>query len=287
MNDSIIAGYDCSDASRAATDWAAREAGLRGLPLELLQAWPWPPGRPLGTGQAERWGREQLAVRADQIRTAHPGLEVRAHHTAQDAVGLLLAAGDRAALLVLGSRGLGALRGFLVGSVSQQVLVRAACPVVLVRNPADGQPEPDTAGRDVMVGLDPARPCDCVLGFAFEAAALRQAPLTAVHAWSPPAGTEHMSFGAIGGLEDQLAATERQRLDDALAPWLDRYPDVPVAAESLRGHAGITLVDAAARTDLLVVGARHRRGPLGAHLGPVTHAVLHHVRSPVVVVPTR
>jgi nucleotide-binding universal stress UspA family protein len=138
-----------------------------------------------------------------------------------------------------------------------------------------------------MVGLDLAHPFDHVLDFAFRTAAQRRAPLTAVHVWSPPAGTEYMAFGAIGGWEKEAAELEKGRLDEALAPWLKRYPDLAVTARPLRGHAHVTLIDATAGAGLLVVGARHRgRAPLAARLGSVTHAVLHHVRCPVAVVPS-
>ncbi|WP_329560506.1 universal stress protein [Kitasatospora sp. NBC_01266] len=71
-NQQIITGFDGSEPSRAAARWAAREAVRRGLPLQVLQAWPWGPSRPLGTGQAERWGREQLATEADALRALWP-----------------------------------------------------------------------------------------------------------------------------------------------------------------------------------------------------------------------
>ncbi|MFB6716889.1 universal stress protein [Streptomyces sp. NPDC056358] len=44
------------------------------------------------------------------------------------------------------------------------------------------------------------------------------------------------------------------------------------------------LVRAAAGADLLVIGRHLRRSPLGAHLGLVAHAVLHHAATPVAVV---
>jgi nucleotide-binding universal stress UspA family protein len=45
------------------------------------------------------------------------------------------------------------------------------------------------------------------------------------------------------------------------------------------------LLDASATADLLVVGAERRHGHTGLQLGRVTHAVLHHSRCPVAVVP--
>lgn len=44
----IVVGFDGSPESAAAADWAAREAVCRGLPLALVQAWPWPPRHVLG-----------------------------------------------------------------------------------------------------------------------------------------------------------------------------------------------------------------------------------------------
>ncbi|MCX4744791.1 universal stress protein [Kitasatospora sp. NBC_01287] len=292
----IIAGFDVSAESAAATDWAAAEAWRRGLPLEIVQAWPGSPGKSPGTGEAEAWGRQRLADQADRIRTRFPDLDVLATYVPDDPVTVLEAAAERATVLVLGSRGLGALRGFVVGSVSQQVLGHAPCPVVLVRDdpaaPArdrlvDGPPPTATAAPGVVLGLDLDHPSEQVLAFAFEAAALRRVPLTAVHAWEPPPGSEYMTFAAIASMDEELAADERRRLDGALAPWRQRHPDLRVVTELLRGHAGVTLVDAAAHAGLLVIGARHRSSPLGAHLGPVAHAVIHHVGCPVAVVPSR
>ncbi|WP_329560517.1 universal stress protein [Kitasatospora sp. NBC_01266] len=296
MNRLIIAGFDVSAESATATDWAAREARRRGLPLEIIQAWPGSPSKAPGTGPAEHWGRRQLADQADEIRTRFPDLDVRATYVPDDPVAVLEAAADRATMLVLGSRGLGTLRGFVVGSVSQQVLGRADCPVVLVRaetpatdpdRQADEPAQPPGPGPGVTLGLDLEHPYEAALAFAFESASLRRVPLTVVRAWGPPPGSEYMAFAAIGGMDQELADDERRRLAAALAPWRAKYPDQPVATEVIRGHAGIVLVDEAAHAGLLVIGARHRSSPLGAHLGPVAHAVIHHVRCPVAVVPFR
>ncbi len=262
MHGPVVVGFDGSPESLAATEWAAREAQRLGLPLELLQAWPWPRRDVVGSNEVYERSREALAAVEAGLRTARADVQVSSSHVPADPATALEAAGRNATLLVLGSRGLGTVPGFLVGSVSQDVLHRAACPVVLVR--AGGGAEGDT----VLLGLDLAHPADGVLAFAFEAAARRSAPLRVVHAWAPPAGSEYLAFDAIGGLERDLSSVERTRLGDVLAPWRARYPQVTATADLVRGSAAAVLVDASATARLVVVGRRVRRMPLGAHLGP-------------------
>ncbi|WP_316519706.1 universal stress protein [Kitasatospora brasiliensis] len=280
MTGPVVVGFDGSPESLAAAAWAAREAQRRGLRLDVLQAWPRPKHVAPGSEPGDRPALARLAEREGELRALAPELTIAAASVAGDPVEALEAAAREAAVLVLGSRGLGTLRGFLVGSVSQEVLRRAACPVVLVR--ADGT-EPD---GPVTVGLDLAHPAEPVLAFAFEAAALRSAPLRVVHVWSPPAGSEYMSYGAIGGLEGEVSAVERSGLAEALEPWRSRHPEVEVTTDLIRGKASVDLVDTSATARLLVVGRRIRHMPLRHHhLGPVAHAAIHHVHCPVAVVP--
>ncbi|MFG2907306.1 universal stress protein [Kitasatospora sp. NPDC048286] len=280
MTGPVVVGFDGSPESQAAAAWAAREAQRRGLRLDVLQAWPRPKHLPPGTERGDHPALAQLAEREGELRSLAPEVEVAASSVAGDPVEALEAAGRSASVLVLGSRGLSTLRGFLVGSVSQEVLRRAACPVVLVRSDGD---EPE---GEVTLGLDLGRPAEPVLAFAFEAAALRSAPLRVVHVWSPPAGSEYMSYGAIGGLERETSAAEDSGLARALAPWRAHHPEVEVTTELIRGKPAVDLVDAAASSRLLVVGRRVRHLPLRHHhIGPVAHAAIHHVHCPVAVVP--
>ncbi|WP_308272052.1 universal stress protein [Kitasatospora sp. SUK 42] len=276
----VVVGFDGSPESLAATEWAAREAQRRGVHLDVVEAWPWPKRDVVGSEQVYERAMSQLAEREAGLRALLPDLSISSSVVSDDPAEALEAAGRDAGLLVLGSRGLGALRGFLTGSVSQAVLRRAPSPVVLVR--AEG----GESDGPVMVGLDVAHPVEDLLAFAFEAAALRSAPLRVVHVWSPPAGSEYMAFDAIGGLEKEVSAVERTELDEALEPWRARHPEVEVSTDLIRGKAAVTLVDAAATARLLVVGRRARRLPLlHHHLGSVAHAVIHHVHCPVAVIP--
>ncbi|MFI2608485.1 universal stress protein [Kitasatospora sp. NPDC018619] len=279
MTGSVVVGFDGSPESLAATEWAAHEARRRGCPLDLLEAWPWPHRDVVGSEETYRGALDRLERRARELRPAAGDGPVTGAVVPTDPAEALEAAGNSAALLVLGSRGLGAVRGFLVGSVSQEVLRRAGCPVVLVRaDPVESQ-------GPVLVGLDLAHPMDDVLAFAFDAASRRRAPLRVVHVWSPPVGTEYMALQAIGGLAGELSAVERTRFVEQLDPWLERRPEVAVTSDLVQGSPSVALVDAAAEARLLVVGRRIRRTLLGAHLGPVAHAAIHHVRCPVALVP--
>jgi len=300
MVPTVTAGLDGSPESLSAAGWAAREALRRGLPLRLLHAWerqPYPAahaplaGRDLQSDWAERVPREAET----ELRSRHPDLQIIVDQVAQQPAPALLAATADAELLVLGSRGLGGVAGFLVGSVALTVVARARRPVVLVRAgeleedehlpDAAGQPSTGTPYRDVVLGIDPGQPAGPVIEFAFDAALRRTAVLRVIHSWNLPvyygygAATWGPEFGA------DLAEQQAGELAEALRPWREKYPGVQVTEQALVGRAAHHLVEAASEAGLLVVGRRAQRPAIGPHVGSVTHAVLHHAAAPVAVVP--
>lgn len=87
---------------------------------------------------------------ARKVADAHPDLPVSDEVVVGPAVDTLVAEAAGARALVLGSRGHGAVVGFLLGSVGQQVIAEYGCPVVLVR--ADDRAAPGRrAGRSSWV----------------------------------------------------------------------------------------------------------------------------------------
>ncbi|MFC3571993.1 universal stress protein [Streptomyces yaanensis] len=294
----VIAGVDGSPESLAAAEWAAREAVRRDRPLRLIHAWDWYP-RP-HDGEPANAAQRQLAMRAlrragDRIRGAVPGVRLTGQQVEGPATAALLKAAEQAELLVLGSRGLTGLAGFLVGSVSLGVVARATGPLVLVKGeeqaedehfPAEDRGAPARTGyRNVVLGLDVKDPCDEVIEFAFEAAMLRQARLRVVHAWQPPSALG-LGPGDIALVDDPYRADEWDGFVSAvLQPWRDKYPDVEVVETVVPEKATTALVRAASGAGLLVVGRRLVDRPAIARTGPVTHAVIHHVGCPVAVVP--
>ncbi|MEU2060563.1 universal stress protein [Streptomyces sp. NPDC013455] len=298
MSRTVTVGLDDSPESRAAAEWAAREALLRGLPLRIVHVQEPTPRyvarTPLLDLDGYRHWAERLAREsADGIRLRHPGVEVTTEQLTGTVADVLAEAAGFAELLVLGSRGLGGLAGFLVGSVSLGVVARAERPVVLVRageqaadehrmDPA-GVPSAAAPYRPVVLGLDVGEPDDTLLGFAFDAAARRRAALRVVHAWVEPPTSFH-GFATDAACHDSLARGQATLLGKVLRPWREKFPDVEVMEASRCGNAAQVLVSVSRDASLVVVGRRVRTGSFGAHIGHVTHSALHHIAAPVAVV---
>ncbi|MFF8633564.1 universal stress protein [Streptomyces pilosus] len=142
-------------------------------------------------------------------------------------------------------------------------------------------------GGEVVIGLDdlgdPAAP---LLEFAFAAAAARRTSLRVVHAPNlPPLYGHGPLVGQLASQEGGVTGQSEKALSAGLAPWREKYPQVPVAhTVELARPSGVVL-KAAEQAGLVVVGRRVHRPALGMRIGPVAHAVLHHAAAPVVVVP--
>ncbi|MFI1303039.1 universal stress protein [Streptomyces sioyaensis] len=284
MGGSVVVGLDGLGNSVPAVRWGAEEAAARGLPLHLLHAWTSQPlNLPLApeATNKRRFGAEVLGTAEAMALEAHPDLSVTTEQVAEQAVDALVERGGQAMMMVLGSRGHGAIAGFLLGSVSLHVLGRAQCPVVLVR-------EEETAvyGRpEIVVGVqEPGTKGEGVLDFAFAAAEAHHVALRTVRAWQPPAGMEPVPAAPASSPDDGgPAAAEEELLADILAPWRAKFPGVGVIPHIRRGRVAAVLLEACAQAGLLVVGRRVQRTPMP--LGPLVLAVLHHSPCPVAVVP--
>ena len=288
MTRPITAGVDGSPESHAALAWAAREAVRRNLALRVVHAWELVPDQAFGAADREtqdEWVRDGVDETARTVAQRHPDLTVTVDVVEGSPAHALAEAAAEAELLVLGSRGHGAVIGFLLGSVGQQVIAESTRPVVLVR--AEDRPSDEAAGREVVVGQegDPEDSADA-LRFAFETAAARGAAVRAVRAWSLPPLFAY-SPGSMTLLEEAggLEPYEKNALAAALEPWRERFPEVPVTQHVEMGSAGEVLLSVAARAQLVVVGRRARRSAVGARIGSVAHGVLHHAHCPVAVVP--
>jgi nucleotide-binding universal stress UspA family protein len=144
--DTIVVGVDGSAASSAALDFAAAEAALRGARLRAVCVWEIPVTA-FGDGMvptvapdmfdAYRAHAEEVVDEAlARVHAAHPAVACEKAVVEGLPAGVLVEEAEDAAMVVVGSRGRGGFKSLLLGSVSQQVVHHARCPVVVVPVPA-------------------------------------------------------------------------------------------------------------------------------------------------------
>ncbi|WP_405147576.1 universal stress protein [Sphaerisporangium sp. NBC_01403] len=149
-NGEIVVGFDGSEASQAAMEYALRQARLRGARVQVLYAWSAPPFAPDATAYAggvrtaaEEEARE-VRRRLDPWQERYPDVRMVGSAVRGHAVPALSDASREADLVVVGSGAHGAFgRGF-TGSVAHGVLHHARCPVAIVR-PRRPHPGPPAA----------------------------------------------------------------------------------------------------------------------------------------------
>ena len=136
----IVVGLDGSPAGEEALAFACRRARMTGEKVSAVRGadygpvpLDWRGGMPQELGRFLEEEEQQLATSMAAARAAHPDVEIDSELIALAPGEALVETSQHASLVVVGSRGLGAFAGMLLGSVSHDVLHRAHCPVVVVR----------------------------------------------------------------------------------------------------------------------------------------------------------
>lgn len=281
----MVVGVDGAESAEGAVRWGAAEAQRRRVPLRLVTAFPWSAGEsghlPHGNAYRTELLRERevhLEAAVLAARAAAPGVDVEHRVVVGQPIAVLGAESQRAGLLVIGDRGVGAVAGLLVGSSAIALAAGASCPVVVVRG--EGLP---AAELPVVVGVDGAPTSEDALAFAFEAAASRRVPLVAVHTWWTAAYLTPMLLADLKA----YAEVEAEVLAERLAGWSEKHSDVTVHRVLSRRPATEVLLGQAASAQLVVVGTGGRGALAGLVLGSVSQALLHHAPCPVAVVRPR
>ena len=266
----VIVGVDAAGGSLHAVRWAAQEAARRGAPLRLFHACVVDPTHDESEFRFEHVNRPTRHA-AEIARAAVPGLEVEIQVRLGLAVDLLLAESATTPLIVLGSHGLGGLRGALIGSVALRVAAGARCPVVVFRGHADP--------RDpVVVGVDSSPASEEALHFAVDAAAARDVPLIVAHAGRQRTPGIEPSFA------DQRAEDHRE-LEELVAGLAGKHPDLDITTRVVKDREpSRVLMAVAPDAQLIVVGSRGRGPVAGAVLGSTGNDLLAHATCPVAVV---
>ena len=141
----IVVGIDGSEGSGRALRWALGEGRLRQAAVEVVHAWhpPYIPsaypfsGLALDAEVYEKAAAELLGSAVDAQDTTGLAEPVARTLVTGGAAEAVLTHAKGADLIVIGSRGHGGFTGLLLGSVSNQIVHHATCPVVVVPHAAD------------------------------------------------------------------------------------------------------------------------------------------------------
>jgi len=225
--------------------------------------------------------RGALARAEERAHVVAPGIEITRSVVAGEVLEVLEIESRSASLAVVGSRGLGSFAGLLLGSTAVQLAAHGHCPLMMVRG------RPDPAGA-VVLAVDGSEAGEAAVEFAFAEAALRKAPLVAVHVWNTWSERAYEGSGdpltAVVADADHLREAEQHLPDETVASRQKGFPQVVVEPLLVRSRIRPAFIDASREAQLVVVGTRGRGGFAGLLLGSVSQAVLHHAHCPVAVV---
>jgi nucleotide-binding universal stress UspA family protein len=217
--------------------------------------------------------------RLAQMELAKVGIEAKVMARGGDAADEIVAAALSfgADLLVMGSRGRSPVAGLLLGSVSQDVVTRASCPVLLVRANADTTHPP----QRILLAIEGLHGSEPLLAITTRLARALKASVTAVHV-SYPQGEE---------LERSLFHAQQTHGEQAVAAAVARLRKnrIEATAMQLVARTGISraLAECADSidADLIVMGSHGPDGRGEGARAELSTAVSRRSRRPVLIAP--
>ena len=272
-------GVDGSHGSRHALEWTVAQAVGRDVSVDAVSAWNVPlTGAEIGmVGVLTDWGevRTSVSERLDAVLSEieRDGVDVRPVVVQGGAVAALLDESASAQLVVLGSRGLNAMKRLTLGSVSRHLTTHARVPTVVV--PGDA---PTDAVHRIIVGVDgsanSAAAFRWALAFAGTAALVEAVSAIAVSPWLDP-DTARARFG------DEIEREERE-----ITALLDEADPDHRATRRFEVHdARVVIAEAADGADLVVIGSSGRSRIGEMLLGSTASWLVQHATRATVVVP--
>ncbi|MDH4065078.1 MAG: universal stress protein [Acidobacteriota bacterium] len=293
----ILCPTDLSEASRPALSYAAAFAGWYHARLSILHVVPtfdaiavppaqladpvqviYPSTREDITAELRRQAETSGAAAVDPAIVAEAG----------DAVTVIVerALASSADLIVVGSHGRSGFNRLLHGSVAEQVLLKAPCPVLTVPPHAPATAPPDLLFRRILCAMDFSPGALQALGFALDLGRQADGVVTVLHALEWLAEEEprvHAHFN-VAEYRTYLIEDARERLETLLAPEARTWCQIDTVVAVGRPYRQVLQAAAERSADLIVMGAQGRGGFGLALNGSTTHQVVRAAACPVLTV---
>ncbi|KAA1250624.1 universal stress protein [Mycobacterium simiae] len=261
----IVVGIDGSDAAINAARWAVAEAISHDIPLRLIHAILHRDDAPAGDESLDiEYAETALHGAAAALHAMGKPVEVETDIVPGTPAGSLVDESRCAAMVVVGSVGIGRVARKLLGSTADAVAQGSHCPAAILRAGRDDV-VPDSAWIAVVVDDAPGN--DAVLEHGFREARLRGAPILAMGVW-------RWGLGEI----------PYEQLDRRLDRWVSRYRDIHVQPVAARHGAAEFLAGTEEPVQLAVVGG-DVAGEVARIVGPVAAHLPRRAGHSVLVVP--
>ena len=289
QHERVVVGLDGSRDAEIALEWAVAFATAHGARVTPVHTWhypksaiaPWPLGSVVAPESAMALAATKAAERMLERRSSSAGTEApidppKIVHGSPGPALVTEAVG--AGLLVVGSRGLGAVRGALIGSVSSYSAAHAESPVAII--PAEaGTPRL----KRIVVGHDGSERSDAALSWAI--GAFPGAEVEVVHVWRYPALPEPMAVAEEHRLIEHRATDAIDQIVTKNQPAVDAVGS-SIVGRVIEGDPRMKLNARAAEADVLVLGVQQFHSVRRIFLGSVAQAIVHHITAPTIIVPT-
>ncbi|MEV2248265.1 universal stress protein [Streptomyces sp. NPDC049970] len=277
-----VVGVDGSEQGRAASLWGAATAVRHRHGLRLVHAADLDRLDRFSSFETSEHVRDKaetlLAEAAQEIRQRFPELDLTVKLSRKRPVPALHAAARPGDTIVVGSRGSGGFGPLLLGSVGLEAVIGSPVPVVVVR----GEPERDD-GAPVTAAVEDEHDVVWLVRAVREAQA-RDRPLLLLHVRNKLATSGSRAASPEGA--GQPAGPGEYFLKDLASRLRVDSPGLSVQTEVVTARSTASaLVETSREAGLLVMGSRERRSGPVLGVGHVVHALLHHSRCPVEIVP--
>lgn len=268
----IVVGFDGSDASLMAIDWAAERACRGPAHVHIVMVG--------GKLFSDDYRIDiSLLTAENRLRTKSPDTEITTQRlTGRMPEPLLEHALDHGDLLVIGSHRGRPIRSALTGWLPLRIAARSQIPVVVV--PDNWSPR----SGPVVVGIDDDDSSDAALIWAAAYAERTTSVLHLIHAWQLP---DPEREGSIALLASPIAAKaeHREHLRHAAHDVSTRLQTTPEPI-LMQTSPSAALLEEGKDAALIVLGTHHRGFGAGAFLGSVGQDVLAQASTPVCIVPS-